>query len=237
LELGALDEAYADPAVAVRDADLVVLCTPVGMLGELLAQVAPSLKPGAVVTDVGSTKRDIVAAAAKGLKGRENEVFFIGSHPMAGSDKRGVRFAQADLYKDALCILTPDGNSEIHALQYVESFWKRLGMRTTRLSPEEHDRLVSDISHLPHAVAAALMTVQSPESLSLRGRGFLDATRIAAGDAGLWRDIFLSNKDNLAASIGRLQGQLNELQALLKAGDSEGVTRWLEKAAAMRQRF
>ena len=199
LERGALDDAYDHAAEAVRGADLVILCTPVGLLGPLLEEIAPALEPGAIVTDVGSTKRSIVARAARVLPaGRgANAARFVGSHPMAGSEKRGVQYASADLFKDAVCITTPDGETDGAALENVESFWRLLGMRVRRLSPDDHDRLIADVSHLPHALAAALVSMQADEGIDLCGRGFLDSTRIAAGDGVLWRDILLDNRDNL----------------------------------------
>ncbi len=138
IRLGALDEGYVELAPAVREADLVILCTPVGLFRSMLAEVAPSLAPGALVTDVGSTKRSIVAAADELLPEPER---FVGSHPMAGSEKRGVQFARADLYDGALCILTPTAQTSKSALETISNFWTSLGMRTCRISPEEHDRL------------------------------------------------------------------------------------------------
>jgi prephenate dehydrogenase len=240
LEAGALDDAYDDPRQAVRGADLVILCTPVGLLPELLDQIAPALEPGAIVTDVGSTKRSIVARAGQVLNspaGGPSRARFVGSHPMAGSEKRGVQHAHPDLFRDALCITTPDPHTDPDALEQVEAFWRFLGMRTRRLSPDAHDRLIADISHLPHAVAAALVGMQSDESLSLCGRGFLDATRIAGGDGGLWRDIFLDNRDNLRDSIRRLQENLEDLLNRLDGGDGDGLTQWLDQAAERRRKL
>ncbi len=203
LERGVIDDGYDDPRLAVQNADLVVLCTPVGMLGDLLDQIVPALAPGTIVTDVGSTKRSLVAHAARTMAGSPAK--FVGSHPMAGSEKRGVQFAQADLFVGATCVLTPDDSTDGDALSGAETFWTDLGMRTVRMSPAEHDRRVADISHLPHALAAALVAMQEGESLAFAGKGFADATRIAAGDGGLWRDIFLDNRDNLRASLTRLR--------------------------------
>lgn len=234
LDKGAIDEAYAEPADSVRGADLVVLCPPVGKLAELLSLIAPALAPGAVVTDVGSTKREIVAHARQVLPAPDGP-WFVGSHPMAGSEKRGVQFAQADLFQGALCIVTPESSTNPQALRRVGAFWESLGMWLRYLSPDEHDRLVADVSHVPHAAAAALIALQSEQSLALRGRGFVDATRIAAGDPGLWRDILLSNRDNLTTGIRRLQGKLDELVKLVEAGDGKRVEEWLDAAARRRQ--
>lgn len=233
LASGAIDEAYDDPAAAVRGADLVVLCTPVGLLGELLDRIAPALATGAIVTDVGSTKASVVQHA----EARHPAIRFVGSHPMAGSEKRGVEYAQADLFQNAVCITTPTEQTDRDALESVEAFWRRLGMRLKRLSPEDHDRLICDVSHLPHAVAAALVTMQETPAFDLVGKGFLDATRIAGGDGGLWRDILLDNRDNALDSITRLKSTLDGLEALLRAGDGEALRDWLDQAAARRQKI
>jgi prephenate dehydrogenase len=231
LDMGAIDEGYEDLDQAVQGADLVVLCTPVGMLPEILNRAAPALLPGAVVTDVGSTKATIVRAAEQ--SGRSFK--FVGSHPMAGSEKRGVEFGRADLFRNAVCITTPTERTDREALEQVEHFWRRLGMRMRRLTPEDHDRLVCDVSHLPHAVAAALLTAQQDEALDLVGRGFLDATRIAGGDGGLWRDILLDNRVNLTGSISRLKARLDELETLLDPDRSEELRAWLDRAADRRR--
>lgn len=232
IEFGAIDEAYATAAEAVRGADLIVVCTPVGLLGEMLRQIGPGLMPGAVVTDVGSTKRSVVAAGEADLPAGAH---FVGSHPMAGSEKRGVEFARTDLFENATCIVTPTARTDPGALAMVEEFWRLLGMRTTRLSPEEHDRLLADVSHLPHAVAAALVAMQADAALPLAGKGFLDTTRIAGGDGGLWRDILHDNADNLRLSLARLRAELDHLLSLLEKGQADALETWLNAAAARRE--
>src|SRR5438876_5521108 len=178
-------------------------------MDEMLGGISGFLKAGAVVTDVGSTKASIVESAGKLLT---NNVAFVGSHPMAGSEKRGVEFARADLFQNALCILTPTDQTPAPALEGVEEFWKKLGMRTCRMTPTDHDRALAEVSHLPHALAAALVTMQSPEAMALAGKGFLDTTRIAGGDGGLWRDIFLDNASNMRSALAKLRGQLDALE-------------------------
>jgi prephenate dehydrogenase len=183
------------------------------------------------VTDVGSTKRSVVRLAKQALPGHAR---FVGSHPMAGSEKRGIEFARTDLLAGALCILTPDEQTDPAAAAQVEAFWKALGMRITRLTPQDHDRRLADISHLPHAVAAALVLMQEEASLHLAGKGFLDTTRIASGDGGLWRDIFLDNADNLREGIGRLSQTLNRLLELLDQNDAPAIAQWLDQASRRR---
>jgi prephenate dehydrogenase len=234
LETGAIDTATGSAVEAVRGADLVVLCTPVGVFRDILKEIGPALSPGALVTDVGSTKRSVVEMATELLP---PAVHFVGSHPMAGSEKRGVRHASADLFQGAVCITTPGARTNQGALEKIENFWRSLGMTMIRLSPADHDRRLADVSHLPHAIAAALVTLQDDGSIPLAGKGFLDTTRVAAGDGGLWRDIFLDNRDNLRDSLGRLRDQLDALIARLDESNGEAVKAWLEAAATRRQRM
>jgi prephenate dehydrogenase len=232
ISVGAIDRATEDLGRAVEGSDLVILCTPVGLLAEMLSGIFGSLKGGAIVTDVGSTKASVVGEAGRILVGRSA---FVGSHPMAGSEKRGVEFARADLFRNALCIITPTAETPQPALEEVEGFWRLLGMRTCRMSPEAHDRALAEVSHLPHALAAALVTMQSPEALELAGKGFLDTTRVAGGDGGLWRDIFQDNAANVRAALARLRELLEDFERLLDPGKGEELRRWLDGAAARRQ--
>ena len=231
VEIGAIDRGTTDLADATAGSDLVILCTPVGLFDEILRKLATGLKQGSVVTDVGSTKASVVEWAGKILP---VGVSFVGSHPMAGSEKRGVEFARADLFQNALCILTPDENTDQAALATVDSFWKLLGMRTCQMSPVEHDRALAEVSHLPHALAAALVAMQSPAAMQLAGKGFLDTTRIAGGDGGLWRDIFVDNADNMRAAIGKMRAMLDQFEGLLEPGRGEELRKWLDEAAGKR---
>jgi prephenate dehydrogenase len=230
--MGAIDERYDDPAEAVRGADLVILCAPVGRLASLLSEISPALVDGALVTDVGSTKRAVVEAAERSLP---SFVHFVGSHPMAGSEKRGVQFARADLFDQAVCILTPTHRTAAMALAAVESFWRSLGMRTTQLNPVDHDRLLADVSHLPHAVAGALIAMQEDAAFDLCGKGFLDMTRIAGGDPGLWRDILVENRENVRGSLARFIANLHAFDRLLAAGTADEIEQWLRAAHVRRE--
>jgi prephenate dehydrogenase len=230
-EIGAIDEGTGDLSRAVEGADLIILCTPVGIFGSILGEMAEAVRPGAVVTDVGSTKRSVVELAHKHLK---QSIHFVGSHPMAGSEKRGVEFARADLFQNALCILTPNAKTDVEALQTVEEFWRALGMQTCRMTPAEHDAALAEVSHLPHALAAALVAMQSDKALELAGKGFLDTTRIAGGDGGLWRDIFQDNADNVRAAVAKLRGMLDHFESLLAPGRGEELRVWLDSAAGKR---
>lgn len=228
---GVVDEWTLDAAVAVKDADCVVVCVPVGQMETLLAKIAPHLKPGTVVTDVGSTKAAIVAAGERLVR---SPAFFVGSHPMAGGAQTGVTAAREDLFDGATCVVTPTAVTDAATLSKIESLWATLGMRLVRHSPADHDRLVAVVSHLPHAVAAALVDVQSSASIELRGRGFIDTTRIAAGDAALWRDIFTDNRANVVDAINRLIFTLYAFRDRLTADDATDLTDWLREQSERR---
>jgi cyclohexadieny/prephenate dehydrogenase len=231
---GAIDRADLDPASAVTGSDLVILCTPVGLFGQILTQISSALSPGALITDVGSTKRSIVRLAESHVpKGVE----FVASHPIAGSEKRGVEFSRADLFHNQLCIVTPTPKTNPTALDRMEQFWRLLGMRTARLSPEDHDRILADVSHLPHLLAAALVAMQDDAALDFSGKGFLDTTRIAGGDGVLWRDIFLDNADTLKAGLRRLRDQLTTVEKMLDAKSADALRDWLDAAADRRQKL
>ena len=230
-EFGAIDRVADSVADAVAEADLVILCTPVGVFEAMLREIAPHLPAGCLVTDVGSTKRTVVRLAETILPANTH---FVGSHPMAGSEKRGVEYARADLFTHATCILTPTAGSHRPAVDVIEGFWKSLSMHAVRMSPEEHDAALSDISHLPHLLAGALVRMQGEGSLPLAGKGFMDTTRVASGDSGLWRDILLDNRDNLSASLSRLRLQLAALEKLLEAKNGDALASWLDQAAERR---
>ena len=234
IESGAIDESASSSKKAVAGADLVVLCTPVGLFDEMLRQIAGDLAAGAIITDVGSTKRSVVQMAEELLP---SSVHFVGSHPMAGSEKRGVEYARADLFQGARCILTPTDKTDPLALEKVDEFWRKLGMQTQRMSPQEHDLRICDVSHLPHAIAAALVAMQGDEALPLAGKGFLDTTRIAGGDGALWRDILQDNRDNLIDALTRFRGTLDELVRLLQPDQREALAKWLDHAAERRAKL
>ncbi|HEV7297987.1 MAG TPA: prephenate dehydrogenase [Tepidisphaeraceae bacterium] len=228
-----IHESSTDPAEAVRDADLVVLCTPVGTFSDLIHRIGPALRADAIVTDVGSTKRSIVVAS----KALPSPGLFVGSHPMAGSEKRGVEYADGNLFQSANCVLTPTAETDATALERVDTMWRSIGMRTLRMTPEEHDARVATASHVPHAVAAALMLLQDEGSLAIAGKGLADTTRIAAGDAGLWRDIFLDNGDNLTAGLEQMKSRIDRLLGYVRDNDAAAVANWLNEASDRRAEF
>jgi prephenate dehydrogenase len=236
---GALDHATTDLAAGVADADRVVLGATVSANETLLAQVWRAAPAGCVVTDVGSTKRGIVAAAAP-LAGARPDVRFVGSHPMAGSEQSGYRVARADLFDGATVVVTPTETTDRDALKSVGELWAALGARVVALDPEGHDRAVAAISHLPHVVAWALVdavTRFEPGALALAARGFRDTTRIAAADPVMWRDILVDNREAVRASVAAFRRALDDLEALVAAGDGAALEAVLARVRAARERL
>jgi len=241
VDTGALQSALASAAVdriapslvsACDGTQCIILCVPIGPVGELLAAIAPHLKPGVCVTDVCSTKQTIVEAAQRLLPAGAH---FVGSHPMAGGERQGFSAARADLFDGAICITTPVPSSDPATVQKVEAFWRQLGMEIRQMPAEQHDHLVAQISHLPHVLASALIQSASDEALAICGPGFRDVTRIAAAAAALWRDILLDNAAEVRGSIARFRTELDRLEALLQAGRAEDLRNWLADAALRRK--
>lgn len=226
---GALD-AVMDLEGAVRDADLVVLATPVSAMADVLRHAASALRPGCIVTDVGSVK----GALTETLPGLlPPNVHFVGSHPMAGSHERGMRHARADLFEGAVCIVTPTAGSDAAAVAKVEAFWSALGARVERRSAEDHDAAVAWVSHVPHALAFAFAASlnEAPEgATTLAGPGFRDFTRIARSDAELWSEILSLNHKALAGPLQAFSVRLAWLSRCLEAGDADAIARFLAAA-------
>jgi prephenate dehydrogenase len=236
LEDGALDAITTDLTAGVRDADFVLLAAPVLAIEALLAEVGRAAPAGAVVTDVGSTKRNIVRAAERLFAGRP--AAFVGSHPLAGSEQSGYRVARVDLFQGATVVVTPTETTELVALKRTTEFWEALGARVTSLDPETHDRTVAAISHLPHLVACALVDGAcrvEPAALELAARGFRDTTRIAAGDPDMWTEIFLANRDALSASVAAFREALADLERVIAAGTTGELHAALARIKAMRE--
>jgi len=231
LSAGAIDEATLDVAAGVAGADMVVLATPLGVYEDHLLAMKPALSPAAVVTDVGSTK-SLVVRIAEGVLGRGGP--FVGSHPMAGGERKGVEFARADLFEGATCILTPTRHTPPAVAAKVERFWRRLGGVTVRMTAAAHDRAVARVSHLPHVLAAIIVAAQARRHLDLAGNGFLDTTRIASGDPGMWREILLTNRRAVLDAIDAADEHLMRLRDLLEAGEGRALERYLARAKARR---
>jgi prephenate dehydrogenase len=208
--LNLADSVENDASKAAADADLVILCTPVGSLEAIAATIAPHLRSDAVVTDAGSVKGCVVQRLEPLLGSR-----FVGAHPMAGSEKSGISAARADLFAGAPCILTPEASTDPRALRLVGALWTTLGSRLSIMAPAEHDRIVARVSHLPHALAFGLVNLVTdtlPEgSQNLAGGSYRDATRVAASDPALWTGILTENCTEVAAA---LRDMANLLQAM-----------------------
>lgn len=239
-QAGAVDFATTDLLAAVWDADLVVLCTPPAQMRPRVQEMLPALKRGAMVTDVGSVKAGVVHELESLVAGAG--AHFVGSHPMAGAEKTGVGAASADLFMDAVCVVTPTGKSNPAAVRKVERFWKALGARTLRLAPAEHDLLVSRSSHLPHVLAAALagyvLKPGHPKyQAALCAAGFRDTTRIASGSPEMWRDIALANRKNLERTLGEFSSGLQKFRRALAGDDAKAITNFFETAKARRDHW
>ena len=232
---GAIDRATSDLADGLRDADFVLLATPVRAIEELLARAWDAIPTNAIVTDVGSSKAAIVRTAES--LARRRRLAFVGSHPMAGSEKSGYGVSRADLFENALVVVTPTNACEPAAVKTVTAFWEHLGARVTTLEPAAHDLAVAAISHLPHLVACALVDAvsrEAPGALPIAARGFKDTTRIAAGDPTMWQEIFLANRAPLVETLGAFRRALADLEALIERGDPETLAAALARIQAAR---
>ena len=235
---GTLDAAVTELDAGVREADVVLLAAPVLAIEDLLERVWRAAPDGALVTDVGSTKRNIVRAAERLAATRS--LAFVGSHPLAGSEQAGYRVARADLFRGATVVVTPTEKTELAALKKTTELWEALGARVTALDPETHDRTVAAISHLPHLIACALVDGAGrvePAALELAARGFRDTTRIAAGDPDMWTEIFLANRDALTAGIEAFREALADLQRVIDAGRVEPLRAELARIKAIREQL
>ena len=236
-KIGALDYATTDLLAAVSGADLVILCTPLAQMSALTKQFLPALKRGAIVTDVGSVKAEVVREL-ESLVAKAG-AHFVGSHPMAGGEKMGVLAARADLYVNSVCVITPTKKSNATAVRKLEKFWQALGARTLRLDAAQHDLLVSRSSHLPHVVAATLVKMvldpaQPKTQVGLCATGFRDTTRIASGSPEMWRDIALTNQKNLTRAVDGFVAELKKFQTALKTGDARAVEKFYATAKSRR---
>ena len=238
-ELGLVSRAYATAAEAVVGADLVVLCTPVGVYGKIAEAIGPHLKPGSIVTDVGSVKAAVLRDVAPHIPAG---VHFIAGHPIAGTEQSGPEAGFAELFDGRWCILTPEADSDRLALAKLEDFWKKLGSNVEIMTAEHHDLVLGITSHVPHLIAfnivntaAHLERVTDSEVIKFSAGGFRDFTRIAASDPVMWRDVFLNNKDAVLEMLGRFSEDLVVLQRAIRFGDGETLERLFTEARAVRR--
>jgi prephenate dehydrogenase len=238
-DVGAVSSTSLDMSQGVRDAELVIVCTPVGRIVEDVLAAAKAAKPGTLITDAGSTKAEIVASLERAAVNGSlsNDAAFVGSHPLAGGEKTGPRAAIADLFVNRVVVVTPSAGSKEVDVRTISIFWSSLGARVMKMSAEEHDRIVAATSHLPHLVASVLAASTDAAHLPLTAGGWLDTTRIAAGDASLWQQILLSNRANVLESLQRFEQNLAVMRQAIEAGDADEIQRLLNEARQLRRRI
>jgi prephenate dehydrogenase len=226
-----IDDVLSD---AVTQADLVILATPIRTFEAYFRQIAPHLKAGAIVTDVGSTKAMVHQWAARTLP---KKIQFVGSHPIAGSEKQGLEYARDDLLIGARCILTHTRTTKPEAMDTVGEFWKKLGCRLEQMTPAVHDRILGMVSHLPHLTAASLVNANRLEDMHNAGKGFMDTSRVASGPANIWMDILLTNRDACIQGIDKLIAQLKLFKGAIQNGDETMLEKMLDQARQKRERL
>jgi prephenate dehydrogenase len=230
-DLGAIDVAAATPEEAFAEADLAVICTPVPRIAADAIHALEHGGPGLAVTDVGSTKDRLVAELMRHPQARRR---FIGAHPIAGSERSGVDHADAGLYAGAPCVLTPGPDADPDALRRVRRLWSDVGCVVREMSPRDHDGALALVSHLPHAVASALVLAIPPADAALAGGAYRDATRVAASDEDLWTGIFLDNREATLSALEALSTRLDQFRDMLARGDRSGLRDWIRAARQRR---
>ena len=232
--LSVASQISGDIAGCVADADIVILATPKGTFECIFRDIAPFLPAGCIVTDVGSTKVLPHRWAAEYLP---DSVYYVGSHPIAGSEQRGVEFARDDLFEKADCIITTTGKTDRRAVGVLKKFWSRLGCRVKFMTPAGHDRIFANVSHLPHLTAAALINANSIKDLQYSGKGFMDTSRVASGPANIWSDVLMANSKNISAGIDRITAELHKLKKAVQDGNESEIERLLEAARNKRSQL
>jgi len=238
-EIGIADEIFQDANQAVRGADLVILCTPVGNIGTVAAEIAPHLRAGAILSDVGSVKASVVAAVQPHLS---QDVHFVPAHPVAGTEYSGPDAGFSTLFSERWCILTPPEGSDPDAVKKLQEFWTEIGSNVEIMTPAHHDLVLAITSHVPHLIAynivgtaADLEEVTQSEVIKFSAGGFRDFTRIAASDPTMWRDIFLNNKEAVLEMLGRFNEDLAALQRMIRWGDGQGLSDLFTRTRAIRR--
>jgi cyclohexadieny/prephenate dehydrogenase len=238
-ELGVVDAVVETNAQAVKDADLVILCIPVGACGEVAREIAAHLAPGAIVSDVGSVKGAVVKDMAPYLPA---SVHFVPAHPVAGTEHSGPDSGFAELFINRWCILTPPEGTDTAAVEKLRAFWAALGAKVEIMTPDHHDLVLAITSHLPHLIAYTIVgtadelgQVTSSEVMKFSAGGFRDFTRIAASDPTMWRDVFLANKDAVLEMLGTFTEDLSKLTRAIRRGDGEALFEHFNRTRAIRR--
>ena len=239
VKLGVVDEATRDCAKAVAGADLVVIATPVGTYGEIARIIAPHLKKGAIVTDVGSVKRMVIDAVAPHIP---KDVHFVPAHPIAGTEHSGPEAGFAELFDNRWCILTPARRTSAKAVAKVAELWRGIGARVDTMDPDHHDRVLAITSHLPHLIAYTIVGTATDLSGDLKqevikysASGFRDFTRIAASDPVMWRDVFLDNREAVLEILQRFTEDLTAMQRAIRKGDGATLEDHFTRTRAIRR--
>lgn len=234
---GCADVASTDVHAMVREADIVVLCVPIEVMGDLAREIAGTVRPTTIVTDVGSVKAGVVAELSGIFAGKAR---FVGSHPMAGSQFTGLAGARADLFAGAACIVTPDATGDDAAIEAISAFWCTLGCRVVQLAPQEHDECVALVSHLPHLLAGTLVrtvAAQNPRAFAVVGPGFRDTTRVSSGPPELWVGILRQNAEAVCAALDAMIAKLQDLRQTLAPFSESGIRAALTEAKQTRDQI
>ena len=238
-EIGLCDRIYDTAVEAVEGADLVILCVPVGAMDSVAREIAPALKQGATVTDVGSVKRAIVDAVAPHIP---EGVHFVPSHPLAGTEHSGPRSGFAELFEDRWFLIVPVEGSDAKAVDCIETLWQAMGSKTARMDADHHDLVLAVTSHAPHLIAYTMVgvaddlsRVTDSEVINYSAAGFRDFTRIAASDPTMWRDVFLNNKDATLEILGRFTEELFALQRAIRTEDGDMLHGYFTRTRAIRR--
>ncbi len=238
-EIDLVDEVMETAAEAVRNADLVVLAVPVGVMGAVAAEIAPHLKPGATVTDVGSVKRAVIEAVGPHIP---DGVHFVPAHPIAGTEHSGPRSGFAALFDNRWCLIVPPPGTDPDAVARVAALWRGMGSFVDEMEPDHHDLVLAVTSHAPHLIAYTMVgvadhlrRVTDSEVIKYSAAGFRDFTRIAASDPTMWRDVFLTNKDATLDILGRFTEELFTLQRAIRMGDGEMLHAYFTRTRAIRR--
>jgi prephenate dehydrogenase len=232
---GAVTRTTTDVKAGVAEANLVIVCTPVDQVAEYARSAAWHGQEGVLVTDVGSTKEGIVHAVDQALSRHNPQgATFVGSHPMAGSEKQGPQHARPDLFENRVVVVTPSDGTPTKPSQAIERFWKSLGAKVFRTSAKAHDQAVASISHVPHLIASVVAETTLPDALSLVAGGWLDATRVASGDPALWTQILSQNRFNVLESLGQVEASLAEFRRALVYNDLCLLRKLLETGKKVR---
>ncbi len=232
IKMHAIDIGILNDEEAVKDADIVILATSVNKIIDTGKKIIPLMKSNAILTDVGSTKNLIVRQITNNIR---EDIAFVGAHPIAGSEQRGVEFASPDLFEGCTCILTPL-DSHTKALETISFLWKLLGAKVKLLTPEQHDEILAQVSHLPHLIASCLINAIKKEHLVYGASGLRDITRIASGDPELWIDIFDQNRENVIKSIDQFMIELAEFKKDILNQDNTMLLERLKKARLLRDK-